>query len=225
MAQRPVYISQETSLPFVVVRLVDFDWYPGFSISQKQKSIESLHNSVRDFLDINSVLEISSKSLTPLGVSLSAFNLKICTVKKGRVFSVESAFQASKVFQFGGPYLDLLDKTSREAKTDPRLKSSGKLIKFKFFGSEWQLEPKTAFYDWLYTNTLRKHEELAEAVTQFSAFTDIEFNPSKSINCQAYSAALFVSLKKRGLLEKALSSKEDFLSIVEYGKQFYQTAA
>ena len=31
----------------------------------------------------------------------------------------------------------------------------------------------------------------------YEAFTDIEFNPKKSFNCQAYSVALYKSLLKR----------------------------
>jgi hypothetical protein len=55
---------------------------------------------------------------------------------------------------------------------------------------------------------------LAEHLLGFSAFTDIEFNPDRLINCQAYSAALHTSLHKRGLLDEAASSKEAFLRIV-----------
>ena len=50
----------------------------------------------------------------------------------------------------------------------------------------------------------------------YDAFTDIEFNPKKSINCQAQAAAVYVSLEKQGLLLEALKSKEAFLNIV-YG--------
>ena len=126
MAERPVYIPKETGFPFVTIKNIMFDWFAGFSVSQKQKSIKSLHLSIKQELGIAKTLEISSKSLESLGNALSSFNLKICTVKKQQIFSVECAYQASKVFEFGGPYLDILDKTSREAKTDPRLKSSGK---------------------------------------------------------------------------------------------------
>ena len=35
---------------------------------------------------------------------------------------------------------------------------------------------------------------------QYQAFTDIEFNPEKSLNCQAYSAALYLSMIKNNIL-------------------------
>ena len=81
-------------------------------------------------------------------------------------------------------------------------------------GDAWGLEPKTAFYDWLYVKALSQHPELAADVTSYAAFSDIEFSPKKSINCQARSVALFVSLRKRGLLEHSLSSKGDFLNLL-----------
>lgn len=47
---------------------------------------------------------------------------------------------------------------------------------------------------------------------QFQGLTDIEFNPKKPINCQAYAAALFVSLSKRGILHNAIHSRDNFLA-------------
>lgn len=216
MAFRPVFIPVLSGSTLVKTEIVEFQWFPGFSVSQKQKSIDSLHSSAKQgFVDLDKLLEISSKSVSDLGVALSAFNLTITTVKKQETFSVECAFQGSKVFSNGGPYRDIFNLSSREAKKDSRLKSSGKLIGFNFYGVEWPLEPATAFYDWIYINALRKHPVLADQLKQYSAFTDIEFNPDRSINCQAYSAALFVALKHRGLLEEAASSKKTFLNILK----------
>ena len=47
----------------------------------------------------------------------------------------------------------------------------------------------------------------------YDAFTDIVFHPQKSINCQAEAAAVYVSLKKQGLLEKALDDQTYFKKI------------
>lgn len=215
MAKRPIYISTTEGNCHVETVFIEFKWFSGFSVSQKQKSIEALHESAKNIMENNKILEISSKSKNDLGVKLSAFNLTITTLKNNKMFSIESAFQASKVFENGGPFIDLLDKTSREAKKDIRLKTSGKLLKFLFYNQEWNLEPKTAFYDWLYINALSKNEILSKELLKYEIFTDIEFNPSKSINCQAYSAALFVSLSKKGLLSEVLSSKEAYLSFLK----------
>jgi hypothetical protein len=216
MAQRPVYIPTGEKSLYVKTELVDFTWFPGMSVSQKQKSIDSLHDAATKSLpNINKVLEISSKSRDSLGIALSAFNLSFTTLKQQRTLTIECAFQGSKVFQRGGPYTDMFDMTPREAKKDKRLLTSGRLKSFRFFGTEWELEPQTAFYDWLYISALRKQPQLAEQVIEYDAFTDIEFNPERSINCQAYSAALYVTLCKLGNLDEVVSSKKNFLDAIK----------
>lgn len=47
MAQRPVYIPVNEKYLFVKTELIDFTWFPGMSVSQKQKSIDSLHEAVK----------------------------------------------------------------------------------------------------------------------------------------------------------------------------------
>jgi hypothetical protein len=212
MAKRPIFVPLHDGKRYVLEFYVDFDWHAGFAKSQKQKSIRALHEmAARDF-GVKNPLEVSSKSEDPLGVALSSFNLTF-TTKRGRKLTVEAAFQGSKVFQHGGPYVDLFKKAPREAKRDERLRSSGALTKFSFFGNDWALEPKTAFYDWLYINALLKNRELVDQVTDRDAFTDIEFNPERSINCQARSAALFCALYHTDRLSFALESQENFLSL------------
>jgi len=129
MAKRSVYRVNNLNKDYIEEVEVEFKWYSGFSISQKQKSIRSLHNSYSKLYINDKLLEISSKSENDLGVKLSAFNLMIYT-KDNKIFSVESAFQASKKFELGGPYLDILNKTSKEAKKDDRLKNYRKFNLF-----------------------------------------------------------------------------------------------
>lgn len=214
MAERPVFMPVSDVDCLVKTKFVSFDWFPGFSVAQKQRSISSLHKNICEKLSIDRILEISSKSPNEEGVKASAFNLMIQTKKYHKKFSVECAFQASKIFECGGPFVDILDKSSREAKKDERLKMSGRLRAFKFYQSTWPLEPKTLFYDWLYINALSNNEEVARSILNYQCFTDIEFNHERSINCQAYSAALYVSLSARGLLEQALISPENYTEII-----------
>lgn len=224
MAKRPIFIPLYQEENFVKIEEIEFTWFPGLSISQKQKSIESLHNEAMLKKYCYSPLEVSSKSTLELGVKLSAFNLGADNNKNQR-FTVETYFQSSKVFRShldsieeNGPYRDLLFGESINAKKDPRILNAGELIKFVTpKGEEWPLEPKTAFYDWVYLNTLKVNSYLFDYIEKFDAFTDIEFNPSKSWNCQAYSVALFKSLKHRLLLDYALSSKSNFLEVVSKG--------
>ena len=209
MANRPVYLPGLKGKALVVPVDVEFKWVAGMAVSQKQKSIRSLHQSAAK-RNVSKLLEISSKSENPLGVKLSAFNLHL-TTPSGLNISVENAFQASKVFQHGGPYLDLLHVTPREAKKDLRLSTSGDLKEFRLEGEDWPTRPLTAFYDWLYLSALRQSPMLAEQLLTFDGFTDIEFNPERSLNCQAASAALFVALSLRGEIEAAVSNRDEFL--------------
>ncbi|WP_448374527.1 DarT1-associated NADAR antitoxin family protein [Fervidobacterium sp.] len=207
---------------------IDFEWFPGFAKSQKQKSIHSLHENYLKTYGLahnkTRVLEISTKSNTKLGAELSAFRLKFYHPKLKKEIPVENIFQSSKVFEAEGipegvQYLDLLEKSPSEAKKDPRLREGKKLIGFRFLGIDWPLEPQTLFYDWIYINAVYQNKSLREKITEYDAFTDIEFNPKKSINCQAKAAALYVSLYRRGLLEIALESVENYKRIITSRQQ------
>lgn len=211
MATRPIFLPNDKYVG-VLQKDVDFKWHPGMAASQKKKSIVELHSASKN-LGIENVLEISSKSEKELGVSLSAFNLLITTKKFSKSFSVETAFQGSKVFESGGPYTDLFGLDSRAAKKDMRLKESGNLVAFRFFGRDFPLTPRTYFYDWLYINALVQNENYIFSVKNYDGFSDIEFNPKKSINCQAHSAALYRSLKLHGRLSYALATPENFLEV------------
>ena len=212
MSSRPVFFPRFDTIG-VEERFFEFEWASGFSTAQKRKCIASLHDAVRREKPDARVLEISSKSTEPAGVALSAFNLKLPV--GGAPCTVESAFQAGKVFEGGvGPFPEMLPRESREVRAFVQKQSAGRaLAAFELDGVRWPLEPTTAFYDWLYLNALAANPEPAAAVETYDAFTDIEFNPERSINCQARSAALWRSLRHAGKLEEALSSKEAFLSL------------
>lgn len=133
--------------------------------------------------------------------------------------SVECAYQGSKVFENGGPYHELYSVSSREAKTDERLKNSGELVAFNFCGEAFPTEPKTAFYDWLYMNALcQKKADLVKELEEFQGFSDIVFNPNRSINCQARAAALFISLSKNGLIDEQIFRDKDYYLALITGK-------
>ena len=146
---------------------------------------------------------------------MSAFNLELETPSGS--MSVECAYQGSKVFEEGGPYHELYSVSSREAKTDKRLRDSGELTGFKFFDEEFPTEPQTAFYDWLYITALwqQKNPNRTQELMKFEGFSDIVFNPKRSLNCQARTAALFVSLSQNELLnEQILQNKECYLRLL-----------
>jgi hypothetical protein len=216
MATRPIFVPSFSGFPFVKRVLVDFDWYPGFAKTQAQKSMASLHHAAAK-RGVSPVLEISSKSPDPVGVSLSAFNLML-SIAETPPMSVECAYQGSKVFEKGGPYMDLYSVASREAKTDERLRNSGNLIAFSLLGQDYPIYPATAFYDWLYITALSQNDELATKLLEFQGFSDITFNPKRSINCQAHSAALYVSFRRRGVIERVLTDREYYISLITNGE-------
>lgn len=203
MAQRPAFFHCQGK---VTSRLYTFQWFPGFAVSQKQRSIESLHGAIREADPDARPLEVSTKSTQPLGVKLSAFNLRLGG------YTLENIFQSSKVFAQGGPYPDLLEVPPRQAKNDPRLKSSGPLTAFRYRGEDFPLTPLTVFYDYIYYAAVRESVPTDElrGLLDWNCFTDIEFNPARSINTQARTAALLrLMLEERGELPDF--SREDFI--------------
>ncbi|MDE0483432.1 MAG: hypothetical protein OXI67_12700 [Candidatus Poribacteria bacterium] len=102
------------------------------------------------------------------------------------------------------------------------MQNSGELIAFNFCGEEFPTEPKTAFYDWLYITALyQKKKDLMPELETYQGFSDIVFNPNRSLNCQARAAALFVSLSKNGLIDKQIFKNKDYyLAFLNEKKQF-----
>jgi len=211
MAERPIFVPAPESNELVKELFFPLTWHSGFALVQKEKNIKALHEAAAA-AGFSPLLEISSKSDKKRGRHLSAFYMKVKT-HWGEI-PLECAFQGSKVFDRGGPFIDLYGKEAREAKRDPRLKESGQLKGFLFDGVLWPLEPKTAFYDWLYVGFLKDWRDWAQKLCAYAGFTDIEFNPYRSINCQARSCALFVTLMKRNLLDDALNSPSDFIRVL-----------
>lgn len=212
MAERPIFVSKPASEQLVEEIFLQLKWHPGFAPVQKEKNIRALHEAAARAGHPN-VLEVSTKSNNPRGQQLSAFNLKVGNERLGEI-PLECVFQGSKVFERGGPFVDLYSMDVRSARKDPRLKESGKLVAFEFDGTRWPLEPKTVFYDWLYVGCIYPDRDRAQELLQYGGFSDIEFNPARSINCQARSVALFLSLMQRGELTEAAKSPAGFLRII-----------
>ena len=196
MATRPFFIPGQDKEELVRTNSVEFTWFSGFAKSQKQKSILSFHESISRDFKLDKILEISTKSENKLGIQLSAFNLRIKF--KDKEYFLESVFQGSKIFTDQGPNEDIYEKSSIDAKKDERIKRSD-LKEFSFFGEIFSLE--FDFYSWVYFIALNQNKKLKTGILNYEAFTDIEFNPEKSLNCQAYSAALYSSMVKNKILD------------------------
>ena len=209
MALRPAYFIKDGK---VVRKDYDFEWFSGFAVTQKQKSIASLHNSVISSDSEAKPLEISTKGTDPLGAKLSAFNLKL------NGYTFENIFQSSKAFENGGPYHDLLNVHPKNAKRDGRLRTSGALTAFVLGENRFPLEPKTLFYDYIYIQAVKQSipEREIRLLLNYTHFTDIEFNQQKSINTQAKSAAI-IRLMLEKYEELPEMSVEEF---TDFHKQF-----
>jgi hypothetical protein len=98
--------------------------------------------------------------------------------------------------------------SARDAKAMAReVDSKDVLVAFNWKGKIWKVEPKTWFYDWLYLSAVTEtHPRAIGELRQFDGFTDIEFNPAKSFNCQARSCAIIAST----------NSDADVLRLVHY---------
>lgn len=208
MAKRPAFFVNQGK---VISELYSFEWYSGFAVSQKQKSIKSLHNAIKK-ADLNArPLEISTKSMEHIGIKASALHLKINND------TLENVFQSAKVFEHGGPYLDLLDVSPKEAKRDERLHKSGSLKAFRYQNEEFPLIPQTVFYDFIYITAIKQSfiTDEVNTILRYNYFTDIEFNPAKSINTQARAAAILKLIADEyGYLPSF--NKEDF---IQYHKE------
>lgn len=199
MATRPVFFAStlKSGQPTTQEIQIHFEWHPGFSVAQKQRSIASLHSGIINQTGLKNPLEISSKSANPLGIELSAFNLQLGfrlgpTVEA----SVETIYQGSKEFE--NQKRDDGDRyflSPREARRRAReYELSHELSGWTIGDYHFDLSSGTEFYDWLYLGALYQQQDLLCRLVKHDCFTDIEFNPKRSLACQARSAALARSI-------------------------------
>ena len=209
MVSRPVFAPMRDQVGVMEFESKPFIWHPGFALSQKQKNVEELHEAILRDDPTQHPLEISSRSKTSLGVNLSAFNLGVW--RDGKYLSVESVYQASKVFAGNiGPHPEWYSDNPGEVRNRIR-DIAGAIVAYRLGHDEWGLNPTRAFYNWVYCRALHKNKKLIEELSGYTCFTDIAFNPQKSLNCQAYAISLYLSLVANGVADEALSGKDIFL--------------
>lgn len=211
MAERPVFMAKK-SYPFYQTVEISFKYFAGFAMVQKRKNIAEIHAGFEKLYPDVPVLEASSKAATELGKSLSPFYLM--AEDDGHQYPVECVFQASKVFQAGGPFLQLLNMEAIKAKTTSLTKTKGALLYYQYQNEKYPLDPKGWLFDWIYMKALQNHPQLQEKAMEYSAFTDIAFNPKTGSTCQAKCLAVFKGLSQKGILDEALASIPAFLKTV-----------
>ena len=211
MASRPVFLPCSNGPHLVKERLFEFKWSPGFAEKQKKKNIHALHAAAREH-GIKSILEISTKSSEEVGRRLSAFNLKIDIGE--RKYPLESVYQGSKVFKKGGPFTKLFLSSPRDAKRFIGEEERGDLVEFNLDGISYPLSPKNAFYDWLYIRSLKDHSDWISEHVYHEAFTDIEFNPAKQVNCQARAFAEYLTLLRQSKISEVANDFSAFANMI-----------
>jgi hypothetical protein len=192
---------------------VEFEFAPGLSAAQKKKNVKALHDAYYEKYPGQKLLEVSTKSLDEQGAALSPFHLQKKAPSLHKSFPVENIYQASKVFEAGGPYFDLYGTSPLEAKRDERLEKSGKLLHYCFEQTLYPSYPSFLFYTWLYINALLENPGLVKGLEEYDGFTDIEFAKTARDNCQAKACAIYAALKQNNLLGK-VESFEDFKALM-----------
>ncbi len=194
MVTRPIYISTNIPEKPFIKKDIEFDWVKGLSYSQKCKRRDSLHEAIvkTKLYPIDKILEISTKSNIGLGINLSALNLTV-KFNSGNEIPVESIYQASKVFN-----------------------KNYEVTKFKYGNSEFEKDPYSMYYDYIYMLGLYSHKEYHDELNNYDIFTDIEFNPKKQLNTQARAVAIWNTLYRNnmtGIIESQDEFKRYYKSI------------
>ena len=208
MAQstRMAFFCKDNKLFF---KYYTFEFFGGFAISQKRKTISSFHNSIKKD-GIYDILEVSRRNEDELGLKLSAFNLKITINYES--YPVECIYQSSKVFgdlQFKECLLMAPGDAKRYIKNKV-IDNSLNLTEFKFKDVKFPLNPKSFYYDYLYILALFQNVEIAKKIINYDCFTDIEFNHKKQYASQARACAIYKYLYMNDKLQEFISNPFEF---------------
>lgn len=141
------------------------------AINSIERKLEKLEGKEINHLDIN------IRNPNPLARKLAPYHISLGDCK------VESIYQASKMFDAGGPYLDLERKPVAKAMNDPRIQNSGNVIDIFYDGEYWGND-REFFYDYLYILAAKEsidNEELKNLL-KYDYFTDVESKYSAEKN-------------------------------------------
>jgi|NOAtaT_7_FD_contig_123_31354_length_1510_multi_21_in_0_out_1_2 hypothetical protein len=198
MSSRPVF-QVGIAQPWYREHIVAFQWVKGQAYQQRKLCAEVFMDAAERQLATTRILEVSTYSGSSLGRELSAFNLQLSFYGYEST-SVEQAYHATKVFAMGGPYRDLLScGSSREAKHDPRLTESGRLMGFNLAQTRISLQAHSAAFDALYIAALAQNPWYLDELAHYDFFTDTAFNPQTMLATQARSASIAVALIREGI--------------------------
>lgn len=117
MAMRTVF-GVDFKRPFYNEVEIEFVWNKGLNINQARKNVVAVHEAYSRLFPEKRILEISSKSLQPEGMLLSAFKLQKYVPTLDKSLAVENIYQGGKIFETGGPFwIFMIVQQDRRKKT------------------------------------------------------------------------------------------------------------
>lgn len=189
-------------------KTVYFPEIRGEQVHSMKKTLDTMLHAIRAKESGGEILEVSpygnavGKACTPWHLKMKADN--------GEEYPVAALYEAAKIFEDGGPYEDLRSKRPDEIFGDQRLRDAGSLMGFHFENEAFTTSPRHKFFDYLYIRALRDREDLHEALLKAEILTDVTYQMSRMYLSPARSVSYFISLYREGLLDKVLSSSEEF---------------
>ena len=198
--------------PYCKEQPVTFTWING----SKRQNIRAVHDAVHTTDPDVSILEVSSASAQPEGEAVSSLRLLLRLDSVAQDVPISTVFEATKVFEHGGPFADLLTCEPPKVHKDTRLRTSGELLRYSLEGSEYPIEPyPDSFFEWLYCRALKQFSEKAAQLSRYNAFSDIAAaaDSKKYYGDSSRAAAIYVGLATAGKLP-CIDSYESFIAEV-----------
>ena len=213
MAKRPVFVPNPSGTRLVTEVPVEFHWHPGMAASQKKKKRCRIacggEQPSRTCQYPRDIEQVRAQGRHPAQRIPSAPDERTGMRPPWNAGSREARFSKA-----ADPLP--ISISSPRAKQNVTLDcvKAGDLVGFRFEGRDFPLSPATAFYDWIYIRALAPHSDWAQKLGRFDAFSDIEFNPTKSVNCQARSCATFVALCHRREVQAAANDFDHYKTLM-----------
>ena len=198
--------------PYCKEQPVTFTWIKG----SKRQNIRAVHDAVHTTDPDVSILEVSSASVQPEGEGVSSLRLLLHLDSVAQDVPISTVFEATKVFEHGGPFADLLTCEPPKVHKDTRLRTSGELLRYSLEESEYPTEPyPDSFFEWLYCRALKQSPEKAAQLSRYNAFSDIAAaaDSKKYYGDSSRAVAIYVGLAAAGKLP-CIDSYESFIAEV-----------
>ena len=208
MAKRLYFIPKSSYQGLIVEKTVYFPEIRGERAHSMKKTLETMLHVIRAKESGGEILEVSPYG-NAVGKACTPWLLKL-KGEDGVAYPVAALYEVAKVYEEGGPYEDLKSKRPDEILGDQRHRQAGSLMGFHFEHEAFTTNPRHKFFDYLYIRALKDREDLHEELLKAEILTDVTYQMSSMYLSPARSVSYFISLYKEGLLDKVLSSSEEF---------------